>query len=95
MKTALQILKENLSQLIEMAEIDKVKASEVNSFALKNRAEGQIQAFNIALKEIEELLPTEREQKKNDFIAGMEFIPVDPNKYQEDAEQYFKETYNE
>jgi hypothetical protein len=29
----------------------------------------------------------------NDFIAGMEFIAVDPNRYKEDAEQYYNETY--
>jgi hypothetical protein len=26
-------------------------------------------------------------------IAGMEFIAVDPTLYQQDAEQYYKETY--
>jgi len=35
----------------------------------------------------------EKEQKMNDFIAGMEFIAVDPNRYKEDAEQYYNETY--
>lgn len=40
-----------------------------------------------------ELLEKEREQIEEANIAGMEFIPVDPNRYKEDAEQYFKETY--
>lgn len=26
-------------------------------------------------------------------IAGMEFIPVDPNKYDEDAEKYYNEKF--
>lgn len=61
MKTALNQLIENINLMIEMAEIDKIKATEVNSFTLKARAEGQIQAFNMMLKEIEQLLSTERE----------------------------------
>lgn len=36
----------------------------------------------------------EKQQSKKDFIAGMEFIPVDPNRYEEDAEEYYNETYN-
>ena len=35
----------------------------------------------------------EKEQTMNDFIAGMEFIAVDPWRYEEDAEEYYKETY--
>jgi hypothetical protein len=36
----------------------------------------------------------EKEQIIDANIAGMEFIPVDPNRYQEDAEQYYNETFN-
>lgn len=48
--------------------------------------------------EIEEKLTelrdtVEKEQIKCHFIAGMEFIPVDPNKYQEDAEDFYNQTY--
>ena len=35
----------------------------------------------------------EKEQIKEAHIAGMEFIAVDPNKYDEDAGQYYNETY--
>jgi hypothetical protein len=35
----------------------------------------------------------EKEQIMYDYIAGMEFIAVDPNKYVEDAEQYYNENY--
>jgi len=35
----------------------------------------------------------EKEQIIDANIAGMEFIPVDPNRYQEDAEQYYNETF--
>jgi hypothetical protein len=36
----------------------------------------------------------EKEQIIDANIAGMEFIPVDPNRHQEDAEQYYNETFN-
>lgn len=36
----------------------------------------------------------EKEQIIYAHISGMEFIPVDPNHYYNDAEQYFNETYN-
>ncbi len=42
---------------------------------------------------IEQAKAMDKEQKMNDFIAGMEFIAVDPNRYKEDAEQYYNETY--
>ena len=48
------------------------------------------QAF---IDEAIELLEIEREQIEEAFIAGMEFIPVDPVKYKEDSEQYYKDTY--
>jgi hypothetical protein len=35
----------------------------------------------------------EKEQVIDANVAGMEFIPVDPNRHQEDAEQYYNETY--
>ena len=41
------------------------------------------------------LLEKEKEQIKDANIAGMEFIPVDPNKYQQDAEEYYNQTYNQ
>jgi 3-dehydroquinate dehydratase len=44
-------------------------------------------------KKVEQAKEMEKEQKMNDFIAGMEFIAVDPNRYKEDAEQYYNETY--
>ena len=36
----------------------------------------------------------EKEQIIDANIAGMEFIPVDPNRHQEDAEQYYNGTFN-
>jgi hypothetical protein len=36
----------------------------------------------------------ERQQIIDANIAGMEFIPVDPNRYQEDAEEYYNITFN-
>ena len=43
----------------------------------------------------QEGLPKEKEQIVEANIAGMEFIPVDPNKYQQDAEQYYNQKYND
>jgi hypothetical protein len=40
-----------------------------------------------------DLLEKEKEQIIDANISGMEFIPVDPNKYQQDAEQYYNQTY--
>jgi histidinol phosphatase-like PHP family hydrolase len=45
---------------------------------------------NPYLKQAKEM---EKEQKMNDFIAGMEFIAVDPNRYKEDFDQYYEQTY--
>ena len=51
--------------------------------------------YNISFDEIiEKAKELEKEQIIDANIAGMEFIPVDPNKYQQDAEQYYNETYN-
>ena len=45
-------------------------------------------------KKIEQAKEMEREQIIDANIAGMEFIPVDPNRHQEDAEHYYNETFN-
>jgi hypothetical protein len=41
----------------------------------------------------EESLAMEKEQIVDANISGMEFIPVDPSKYKQDAEDYYNETY--
>jgi hypothetical protein len=41
----------------------------------------------------EYLIEKEKEQIINANISGMEFIPVDPNKYQQDAEKYYNQKY--
>jgi hypothetical protein len=43
---------------------------------------------------LEQAKEMEKQQIIDANIAGMEFIPVDPNKYMQDAEQYYNETYN-
>jgi hypothetical protein len=42
---------------------------------------------------IQQAKQMEKEQIIEAHISGMEFIAVDPNKYVEDAEQYYNETY--
>jgi hypothetical protein len=49
--------------------------------------------MNFVIRMATDLLEKEKEQIKDANIAGMEFIPVDPNKYQQDAEQYYNNNY--
>jgi hypothetical protein len=53
--------------------------------------------FDFFFAQLDEIkaLEKEKEQIIEANIAGMEFIPVDPNKYQQDAEQYYNQTYNQ
>lgn len=44
-------------------------------------------------REIEQAKEMEKQQIIDAFIVGMKFIPVDPNKYDQDAEQYYNDTY--
>ena len=48
----------------------------------------------LALIKEKNFLEMEKEQIMDANIAGMEFIPVDPNRYQEDAEEYYNETFS-
>jgi hypothetical protein len=50
--------------------------------------------YDYVVQELTKLLETEQNQIINANIAGMEFIPVDPTMYKQDAEQYYNETYN-
>jgi hypothetical protein len=49
--------------------------------------------FEQQIKLINQAKEMEKEQIMEAHIAGMEFIAVHPNKYVEDAEQYYNETY--
>jgi len=49
--------------------------------------------FEQKIKLINHAKQMEKEHIMDAHIAGMEFIAVDPNKYVEDAEQYYNETY--
>jgi len=42
---------------------------------------------------LEKAKAMEKEQIVDANISGMEFIPVDPSMYKQDAEQYYNETY--
>jgi hypothetical protein len=63
-----------------------------------NAIKDQIPLSKEHLEMIESYAKQAKEMEKqmtiDDYIAGMEFIAVDPNKYAEDAEQYYNETYN-
>ena len=46
-----------------------------------------------AIKIAESKLPKEEEVIKKCIVMGMEFIPVDPSRYEEDSELIFNETF--
>jgi len=60
---------------------------------LKHSCISEEQFLNNMLIFREQAKEMEKGQKMNDFIAGMEFIAVDPNRYKEDFEQYYEQTY--
>ena len=51
-------------------------------------------ALDSCINEAKSLLEKEKEVMKSCIVAGMEFIPVDPNHYNEDAEEIYNETFN-
>lgn len=59
---------------------------------------GHISTYeSIKRDELQSIIEQAKEMEKKQIIdaniAGMEFIPVDSNRYQEDAEQYYSETF--
>ena len=62
-------------------------------FINSENGSGERYFYDELVKDIEQAKAMEKEQIIDANIAGMEFIPVDPNKHQEDAEQYYNETY--
>jgi hypothetical protein len=69
----------------------KLKADSIPTNTAENRkVKG---AYVDCLTLIREAKEMEKEQIIDANIAGMEFIPVDPNKHQEDAEQYYNEIF--
>jgi phosphoglycerate-specific signal transduction histidine kinase len=67
--------------------------------AMQELRDDLIQIFNDnnipIILQIDKYIEKEKEQIIEANIAGMEFIPVDPNKYQQDAEQHYNQTYNQ
>jgi hypothetical protein len=67
-------------------------------------------AVEFAVEQLEQLIPSghqlairaileqakemEKQQIIETYISGMEFIAVDPSHYNNDAQQYYDETYN-
>ena len=81
MKTAMQELIDALNDL--------------EAVYIQNDWRREVIGINQAKNLIEHIyLKKEKEQIIDANIAGMEFIPVDPNRYQEDAEEYYNETFN-
>lgn len=61
-----------------------------NSIPYQNIKTSQV--FNGLLEKAKEI---HRQQIIDANIGGMEFIAVDPDKYQEDAEQYYNNKYGQ
>jgi hypothetical protein len=81
MKTAMQELMDALNDL--------------EAVYIQNDWRREVIGINQAKNLIEHIyLKKEKEQIIDANVVGMEFIPVDPNRYQEDAEQYYNETFN-
>ena len=47
-----------------------------------------------AIELAESYIKREKKVMKSCIMMGLEFIPVDPNKYNEDAEYLYNETFN-
>ena len=62
------------------------KYSEINEQAWE--------AYDYVIDIAESMLEKEKDVMKSCIVAGMEFIPVDPNHYSEDAEEIYKEIFN-
>ena len=50
--------------------------------------------YQTAIDYAETMLEQEKDTMKSCIVMGMEFIPVDPNNYNEDAEEVYNETFN-
>lgn len=92
MKTALNQLKEKVEFIKLYYENELTLNYEPH---VKQILEGKLSVTDNILKEIEQLLPTEREQIINDFDSGYNDATDVLTKKFENAEQYFNQTYNE
>ena len=69
--------------------------NDLEAVYIQNDWRREVIGINQAKNLIEHIyLKKEKEQIIDANVVGMEFIPVDPNRYQEDAEQYYNETFN-
>ena len=49
--------------------------------------------YDYFMEEATRMLEKEKETIKKCIVMGMEFIPVDPSRYEEDSELIFNETF--
>jgi hypothetical protein len=61
----------------------------------KLQSDGEKMSWNQVIEIVELAKKEERQQIEDANIAGMEFIPVDPNRYKEDAANYYTQTYEQ
>lgn len=91
MKTALQILREKLTSKRERYSENLSPLDAFDEFAVV--ISGQICTIDIVIDEIEQLLPTEREQIETAVIYGNRQEVYDGT--ETIGEHYFNNTYNE
>ena len=92
MKTPMQ---EHYFLLIESKEHYKKLLKQETSVEGKQHYQGAIWAIQKIIDYIvaERMLEKEKEVIKKCIVMGMEFIPVDPSRYEEDSELIFNETF--
>ncbi len=73
--------------------IEKIKKAKELPLSDLKYEEGHFNALEGCLKLLEHAKDIEKQQIIDANIAGMEFIAVDVNKYNHDAEQYYNETF--
>lgn len=105
MKTVLEILKENIDGLIELNQSDIDYAKKVDSSSLHFKFIGIKQGFEMALKEIEQLLPTEQSQTESlkkeidrykelyeDYSSEVEELQLERRNLEKEIEELKKKT---
>ena len=90
MKTPMQELIEQFeNRLSSLKEVQATANLETQDFL-----ETKIEELEGCILSAELMLEKEEETIKKCIVMGMEFIPVDPSRYEEDSELIFNETFN-
>lgn len=83
-------MKTSMQELIEKLQYEVAQ----NEMPTTSFMAGVLQGLNDTLVLAESMLEKEKDVMKSCIVMGMEFIPVDPNHYNEDAEEIYNEIFN-